>query len=116
MVTYNTCMDAVFKALADQNRRKLLDLLFKKEGQTLGELCEPFARLMIRQAVMKHLRILEEANLVTVQWEGKEKFHFLNPVPINAIQERWIKKFEGHRLHALSVLKAALEDKKEKKK
>lgn len=111
-------MDAVFKALADTNRRKLLDLLYEKEGQTLGELCAPFARLMSRQAVMKHLRILEEANLVTVQWEGKEKFHFLNPVPIQAIQDRWIKKFERQRIQALSALKEALEgeSKKEKKK
>lgn len=111
-------MDLVFKALADQNRRKLLDLLYEKEGRTLGELCEPFAKLMSRQAVMKHLRILEEANLVTAQKEGKEKLHFLNPVPIQSIQDRWIKKFEKQRLQALSALKNALEEetKKGKKK
>ncbi len=102
-------MDEVFKALADQNRRKILDLLFEREGRTLGELCEPFTKLMSRQAVMKHLRILEEADLVTIRWEGKEKHHFLNAVPLQSIQDRWIKKFERSRLDALSALKSALE-------
>ncbi|MBI1330083.1 MAG: metalloregulator ArsR/SmtB family transcription factor [Alphaproteobacteria bacterium] len=102
-------MDAVFRALADQSRRKLLDRLHNKNGQTLGELCEGLA--MSRQAVTKHLRILEEANLVATQKRGREKLHFINPVPINDITERWIGKFERGRLATLSDLKRALEDK-----
>lgn len=102
-------MDAVFRALADQSRRKLLDRLHNKNGQTLGELCEGLA--MSRQAVTKHLGILEEANLVATQKRGREKLHFINPVPINDITERWIGKFERGRLAALSDLKRALEDK-----
>ena len=102
-------MDAVFKALADENRRALLDLLYAKGGQTLGELYEPFAKDMSRQAVMKHLGILEEANLIAIVWSGREKRHYLNPVPIHSIQERWIRKFERHRIDALSALKNALE-------
>jgi len=103
-------MDAVFKALADGSRRAILDRLYSQGGQTVGELCEPFVRLMSRQAVMKHLSILEDANLVTVVWSGREKKHFLNPVPIHAIQDRWIRKFEKQRIDVLSALKAALED------
>jgi DNA-binding transcriptional ArsR family regulator len=101
-------MDAVFKALADENRRQLLDRLHKKNGQTLGELCEGIA--MSRQAVTKHLVILEEANLVVTQKRGREKLHFINPVPINDIAERWIGKFEQNRLAALSALKQSLEE------
>jgi DNA-binding transcriptional ArsR family regulator len=100
-------MDAVFKALADESRRQLLDRLHKKNGQTLGELCEGIA--MSRQAVTKHLAILEEANLVATQKRGREKLHFINPVPINDIAERWIGKFEQNRLAALSALKQKLE-------
>ena len=100
-------MDAVFKALADESRRQLLDRLYKKNGQTLGELCEGIA--MSRQAVTKHLAILEEANLVATQKRGREKLHFINPVPINDIAERWIGKFEQSRLAALSALKQKLE-------
>ena len=100
-------MDDVFKALADATRRQLLDRLFEKNGQTLGELCEKLA--MSRQAVTKHLKILEDANLVAVQWEGREKLHYLNPVPIHEIAERWIKKFEKPRLDALADLKNKLE-------
>lgn len=99
--------DAVFRALADASRRQLLDRLHDRNGQTLGELCEGFD--MSRQAVMKHLAILEEANLVTTQRQGREKLHFINPVPINAIAERWIGKFERPRLRALSDLKDLLE-------
>ena len=100
-------MDEVFKALADASRRELLDRLRADNGQTLGELC---ARLsMTRQAVSKHLAILEEANLVAVVWRGREKLHYLNPVPIHDIAERWIGKFERHRLQALSELKKGLE-------
>ena len=100
-------MDAVFKALADASRRKLMDELFKSNGQTLSELCEHLD--MTRQAVTKHLAILEEANMVAVQWRGREKLHFINPVPIHAIAERWIRKFERRHLTALSALKKSLE-------
>jgi DNA-binding transcriptional ArsR family regulator len=99
--------DAVFRALADASRRQLLDRLHARNGQTLGELCDGFD--MSRQAVMKHLAILEAANLVATKRQGREKLHFINPVPINAIAERWIGKFERPRLRALSDLKDALE-------
>jgi DNA-binding transcriptional ArsR family regulator len=99
--------DAVFRALADKSRRELLDRLHAENGQTLGELCEGLA--MTRQAVTKHLGILEEANLVATKRKGREKLHFINPVPINEIAERWIGKFERHRLQALSDMKKALE-------
>lgn len=100
-------LDLVFKALADESRRALLDRLRTRNGQTLGELCE--RQDMTRQAVSKHLAILEEANLVVTVKRGREKFHYLNPVPIHAIAERWIGKYERHRLQALSELKASLE-------
>ncbi len=99
--------DAVFRALADASRRQLLDRLYTRNGQTLGQLC--LGLDMSRQAVMKHLSILEAANLVATQRQGREKLHFLNPVPINAIAERWIGKFERPRLRALSDLKDRLE-------
>jgi len=99
--------DAVFRALADKSRRELLDRLHAENGQTLGELCEGLA--VTRQAVTKHLGILEEANLVATKRQGREKLHFINPVPINEIAERWIGKFERHRLQALSDMKKALE-------
>jgi DNA-binding transcriptional ArsR family regulator len=99
--------DAVFRALADASRRELLDRLRAENGQTLTELC---ARLdMTRQAVSKHLAILEEANLVATVKRGREKLHYLNPVPIHEIGERWISKFERSRLQALSDLKKNLE-------
>jgi DNA-binding transcriptional ArsR family regulator len=104
-------MDQVFKALADGSRRELLDRLFADNGQTLGELCERLD--MTRQAVSKHLAILEEANLVATVRRGREKLHYLNPVPINEIAERWIGKFERHRLQALSELKQKLESEDE---
>jgi DNA-binding transcriptional ArsR family regulator len=100
-------MDLVFKALADASRRKLLDRLHAKNGQTLGELCEGLD--MTRQAVTKHLALLEEANLVATIWRGREKLHYLNPVPIHEIAERWIGKFERQRLRALHRLKKGLE-------
>src|ERR1700724_1514475 len=100
-------MDAVFKALADPTRRRLLDTLRARDGQTLSELCEDAS--MTRQAVTKHLAILEDAILVAVQWRGREKLHYLNPVPINDIAERWIGKFDRGRLRALSNLKRTLE-------
>ena len=99
--------DAVFRALADASRRGLLDRLHARNGQTLGELCQGLA--MTRQAVAKHLAILEEANLVSTQRQGREKLHFINPVPINEIAERWIGKFERPRLSALSELKQTVE-------
>jgi DNA-binding transcriptional ArsR family regulator len=101
-------MDAVFKALADESRRELLDRLRADNGQTLNELC---TRLdMTRQAVSKHLAILGGANLVATVWRGREKLHYLNPVPIHEIGERWIGKFERSRLQALSDMKQALEE------
>ena len=107
-------MDAVFKALADESRRKLLDQLHKNNGQTLGELCEHLD--MTRQAVTKHLLLLEAANLVATVWRGREKLHYLNPVPLHEISERWIGKYELHRLQALSDLKKGLEENKDKKR
>src|ERR1700694_736352 len=104
-------MDLVFKALADPTRRKLLDRLHAENGQTLGELCARLA--MTRQAVSKHLVLLEEANLVATVRRGREKLHYLNPVPIHEIAERWIGKFERSRLHALSDMKRALETRDE---
>jgi DNA-binding transcriptional ArsR family regulator len=100
-------MDAAFKALSDKSRRQLLDRLHNKNGQTLGELCEGLS--MSRQAVTKHLGILEDANLVATQRRGREKLHFLNPVPIFDIADRWIGKFERGRLRVLSDLKKNLE-------
>jgi DNA-binding transcriptional ArsR family regulator len=99
----------VFKALADPTRRKLLDRLYAENGQTLGELCEHLD--MTRQAVTKHLDILEAANLVVTVRKGREKLHYLNPVPIHDIHERWIGKFERHQLEALHQLKKILEEK-----
>lgn len=99
--------DPVFRALADASRRHLLDRLFARNGQTLGELCHGLE--MTRQAVTKHLAVLERANLVAVRRHGREKLHFINPVPINQIAERWIGKFERPRLAALSDLKTTLE-------
>ena len=103
--------DKVFKALADASRRQLLDRLRRKNGQTLGELCE--GHDMSRQAVTKHLNLLEEANLVAIVWRGREKLHYLNPMPIHEIYGRWISKYERHRLEALSELKKSLEEETE---
>jgi len=99
--------DRVFRALADASRRQLLDRLHRKNGQTLGDLCKGLE--MTRQAVTKHLAILEKANLISTQRQGREKLHFINPVPIKAIAERWIGKFERPQLRALSQLKDMLE-------
>jgi DNA-binding transcriptional ArsR family regulator len=106
-------MDAVFKALADPSRRKLLDELRKENGQTLSELCEHLD--MTRQAVTKHLVLLEKANLITVVWRGREEPHYLNPMPLHEIYDRWIGKYERHRLRTLSDLKKGLEQNKTKK-
>ncbi|MGB8370930.1 MAG: ArsR/SmtB family transcription factor [Limisphaerales bacterium] len=107
-------MDAVFKALADPSRRKLLDRLHRSNGRTLTELCGQID--MTRQAVTKHLVLLEAANLVAVVWRGREKLHYLNPVPLHEIYERWIGKYERHRLQALSDLKKGLEQNQPNKK
>jgi DNA-binding transcriptional ArsR family regulator len=104
-------MDLVFKALADPSRRDLLDRLLADNGQTLGQLCERLD--MTRQAVSKHLGLLEEANLVATVKRGREKLHYLNPVPIHEIAERWIGRFERHRMQALSDMKTMLEKRDE---
>ena len=104
-------MDEVFKALAEASRRSLLDRLHVRGGQTLNELCDGLA--MTRQAVTKHLGILEGANLVTTLRHGREKLHYIDPVPIHQIGERWIKKFERGKLAALSELKRQLEQRDE---
>jgi DNA-binding transcriptional ArsR family regulator len=101
-------MDAVFKALADRSRRKLLDRLRVNNGQTLTELCGHID--MTRQAVTKHLALLEGANLIATVWHGREKLHYLNPTPLHEIYERWIGKYERHRLQTLSDLKKSLEE------
>jgi DNA-binding transcriptional ArsR family regulator len=99
--------DLLFKAMADPGRRKLMDRLHDNDGQTLGELCRHLD--MTRQGVTQHLALLEAANLVAVQWRGREKLHFLNPVPLQEIYDRWICKFERPRLKALRDLKQRLE-------
>lgn len=101
-------LDAAFKALADRTRRRVLDRLRERGGLTLQELCERLA--MSRQAVSKHIAILATAGLVATRRSGREKLHYLNPVPINDIYERWISKYERHRLTALATLKAELEE------
>ncbi len=98
----------MFKALADPSRRELLDRLFARNGQTLGELCAGLQ--MTRQAVSKHLAILEAANLVAAVRQGREKLHYLNPMPIHDIADRWVGKYERGRLRALGELKKGLED------
>ncbi len=100
--------DLLFKALADPGRRKLLDRLHAHDGQTLSELCQHLD--MSRQGVTQHLAVLEAANLVAVVWRGREKLHFLNPVPLQDIYDRWIAKFERPRLKALRDLRRRLEE------
>ncbi|HEX5323860.1 MAG TPA: metalloregulator ArsR/SmtB family transcription factor [Capsulimonadaceae bacterium] len=104
-------VDRLFKALADPSRRELLDRLFAQNGQTLTELCEGLQ--MTRQAVAKHLKLLEEANLVATLRRGREKLHYLNPIPIAEIYERWIGKYERGSIHALTDLKRTLEEQKD---
>lgn len=108
MVAYPPEIDEVFRALADPGRRRLLDSLNARNGQTLRELCAEMA--MARQSVSKHLAVLEAAQLVTTLWRGREKLHYLNPAPINEIAERWIDQYDRDRARALSDLKRALED------
>ncbi len=100
--------DLVFRALADPTRRLLLDLLFQRDGRTLGELEREVD--MTRFGVMKHLRVLEEADLVTTRRHGREKHHFLNPVPIRLIHDRWIGKYTEHGVAMLADLKHDLEE------
>ena len=101
-------MDEVFKALADPTRRGLLDRLFERDGQTLGELEQGLP--MTRFGVMKHLRVLEEAGLLTTRRRGREKLHFLNPVPIRLVYERWVSKYAEPWASALSELKTEIEE------
>src|ERR1700740_464434 len=102
-------VDAVFKALADPSRRELLDRLFSRNGQTLNELCKGIG--MARQSISQHLDVLQAANLISVEWQGREKLHYVNPVPIHEIYERWIRKYEQQRLTALHNFKTRLERK-----
>ncbi|MGA3012358.1 MAG: helix-turn-helix transcriptional regulator [Terracidiphilus sp.] len=107
MILMGGDFDKVFKALAAPERRLLLDRLRANNGQTLGQLCAHLE--MTRQAVAKHLKLLEEATLVVAIWRGREKLHYLNPVPIHEISERWIGKYERGRLRVLAELKSKLE-------
>jgi len=102
-------MDAIFKALADPTRRKLLDRLFEQQGQTLTELIDGLE--MRRQSATRHLAVLEDAQLVTCRWHGREKLHYLNPVPIAEINRRWLDKFSGDRAAAILNLRDALQEK-----
>ncbi len=97
----------VFKALGDPTRRRLLDMLCEQNGQTLGQLCEHLD--MARQSATQHIGVLEEAGLVTTVRRGREKLHFINPVPLHEVYERWVRKFERQRLHLLHALKQELE-------
>jgi DNA-binding transcriptional ArsR family regulator len=101
-------MDEVFKALADAGRRELLDSLHRENGQTLSQLCADSN--ISRQAVSKHLAILEEAKLIVTIWQGRQKFHYINPAPLHEIQEHWIAKYERNQMRALYQLKKAMED------
>jgi DNA-binding transcriptional ArsR family regulator len=108
MISMGADVDKVFKALAALERRLLLDRLRADNGQTLGQLCAHLE--MTRQAVAKHLKQLEEAMLVVTIWRGREKLHYLNPVPLHEITERWIDKYERGRLRILAELKSKLEE------
>jgi DNA-binding transcriptional ArsR family regulator len=110
LVTYDPDVDddPVFKALGDSTRRHLLDQLYERDGRTLTELESELE--MTRFGVMKHLRVLEDAGLVVTRREGREKLHFLNPVPIRLIHDRWIDKYTEHRVAALADLKQKLEE------
>ena len=106
-IKYQPMNDPVFKALADATRRQLLDRLFTQDGQALGDLCEEMENS--RQAITKHLGVLENAGLVVVSWQGRKKHHYLNPVPVQVIAERWIHKFQNRQLATIIALKGALE-------
>lgn len=107
MTTSPMDVDKVFKALGDPTRVKVLDLLHERNGQSLNELCEHLA--MSRQSATQHIGVLEAANLVTAVWRGREKLHFINPVPLHEVYERWVRKFERQRLSLLHDLKQQLE-------
>lgn len=113
MVAYRVWMSDVFKAMADETRRKLLDALFDNNGQTLAQLTQSID--MSRQAVTKHLKILEAANLISVRWQGREKRHYINPVPLAEIVHRWVGRFEEVRLDTLIDLKTQSEMKEKKR-
>ncbi|MCH7893437.1 MAG: helix-turn-helix transcriptional regulator [Proteobacteria bacterium] len=100
-------MDQIFKALANRSRREIMDRLFAREGQTLNELCENAS--FSRQAVSKHLQILEDAGLIVIHWSGREKHHYLNPMPVHEISERWLKKYARRQMTVVSALKKNLE-------
>jgi uncharacterized protein YndB with AHSA1/START domain len=112
MVTYHKGMDTVFRALADPTRRSLLDALFRQDGQTLGQLEERFG--MTRFGVMKHLKLLEEAGLVVTRRRGRQKLHFLNPVPIRLVHDRWVSKYAEPWTAGLGEIKERLERTMEK--
>ena len=116
LLAYYVCMfdpvDRVFKALADPGRRRLLDALRDENGQTLNQMCAHLD--MSRQAVAQHLGVLESASLVVVVWHGREKLHYINPVPLFEVSERWIRSFERSRLAALQDLKLNLEERHDK--
>jgi len=101
-------MDEVFKALADASRRELMDRLHQQNGQTLSQLCADSN--ISRQAVSKHLAILEDAKLIVTIWQGRQKFHYINPAPLHEIQENWIAKYERNQMRALYQLKKAMEE------
>lgn len=101
-------MEQVFRALADHSRRALLDQLFEADGQTLRQLCA--GAPVSRQAVSKHLGLLEEAGLIVTHWQGREKLHYLNAIPIQEISERWLSKYARRRAGAVTALKRALEE------
>lgn len=100
-------MDQIFKALANRSRREIMDKLFARDGQTLNELCAIAS--FSRQAVSRHLQILEDAGLIVIHWSGREKLHYLNPAPVHEISERWLKKYARRRMTAISALKQTLE-------
>jgi DNA-binding transcriptional ArsR family regulator len=101
-------LDDAFKALADPSRRHILDLLFERDGQTVGELCAELD--MTRFGAMKHLRVLEDAGLLTTRREGRRKLHYLNPVPIQLIYDRWVSKYASRWTRTLADLKERLEE------
>lgn len=101
-------MDQIFKALANKSRREVMDQLFAGDGQTLNELCDTAS--FSRQAVSKHLQILEDAGLIVTHWSGREKHHYLNSMPIHEISERWLKKYARRQMTAISALKKNLEE------
>jgi DNA-binding transcriptional ArsR family regulator len=100
-------VEKIFRALASKHRRSVLDALYERAGQSLSELCEH--RQMTRQAVSRHLAVLESAGLVVARWEGREKLHYLNPVPLRQLHDRWLRKFDGPAADVLLELKRSLE-------